>query len=374
MAAFNKPNLQGLQDYLNNNSQPQGDSIRWWSLPDGMCVIRILPPWDARGMIALPVYSHRITYNDPNSKYPKYTWTCVEKTFGKACNICRGLAQLRESGANTEQWDPTDRKFYANALVIHDPNYGRVQDALAPNTHVLLRLPKTVYDWIVSQITNPQIGDITDPQSGIDVMVTKTGKGLETKYACTLSPNGRTPIDPNVLSSLTLYDISDIFSTGFDDQRVEGLVNSLRSAATQMTAAMPQFQQQMNSNYPQIPQYQQYQAPMPPQYQAPAAPVYQPPQQPQTPPAPPVSSPAQGFQGYQTQPQTPSVPASPYGSQVPPMAPPSPVQTPPSPAPVAPMTAPQATGSHPTCYGKYDQSSVTCVVCPHEVECVRVSK
>lgn len=371
MAAFNKPNLQGLQDYLNNNSQSQGDSIRWWSLPDGMCVIRILPPWDARGMIALPVYSHRITYNDPNSKYPKYTWTCVEKTFGKACNICRGLAQLRESGANTEQWDPTDRKFYANALVIHDPNYGRVQDALAPNTHVLLRLPKTVYDWIVSQITNPQIGDITDPQSGIDIMVTKTGKGLETKYACTLSPNGRTPIDQNVLSSLTLYDISDIFSTGFDDQRVEGLVNSLRSAATQMTAAMPQFQQQMNSNYPQ---YQQYQPPMPPQYQAPAAPVYQPPQQPQTPPAPPVPSPAQGFQGYQTQPQTPSVPASPYGSQVPQTAPPSPIQTSPSPATVAPMTAPQATGSQPTCYGKYDQSSVTCVVCPHEVECVRASK
>lgn len=386
MAQFNKPNIQGLQDYLSNSSSRGENQITWFRIPTGNSIVRILPPWDSRGMIALTVYSHSITYSEPNSEYPKYSWTCVDRTFGKPCNICKGLEQLRATGVDTEQWDPNTRTFYCNALVMADPQYGRTQEGLAPGTHVLMRLPKTVYDWIVAQITNPQIGDITDPTSGIDIMINKSGSGLDTKYSCTLSPNGRTQIDPAILATLELYNLSDIFATGFDDQRIEGLVNSLRSAASQMTASIPQYQQQMNSHFqPPMPnQYNPYQQPAG-QFNpaAPAVPSYQVPVAPQTPVQQPVQPQPNAFQGYANQAPTQPVPASPYGvgAPVPPpwetssTAPVQPVkpQVPPQvqPTQVAP-SQPAAPSNLPACYGKYDNASPLCVVCPKEIECSRI--
>lgn len=382
MTQFNKPNIQGLQDYLSNNSNKGDSQITWFKIPTGNSIVRILPPWDSRGLIALTVYSHSITYNEPNSKYPKYSWTCVDRTFGKPCNICKGLEQLRATGVDTEQWDPNTRTFYCNALVMADPQYGRVQEGLAPGTHVLMRLPKTVYDWIVAQITNPQIGDITDPMTGIDIMISKTGSGLDTKYSCTLSPNGRTQIDPAILSTLELYNLSDIFSTGFEDQRIEGLVNSLRSAAQQMTASIQQYQQQMNSNFqPPMPsQYNPYQQFNP---QPVRGPVYQAPVAPQTPVQQPTPSQPNAFQGYASQPSVQpvqAVPASPYGAGAPTPLPvaatnPAPVQNPaqpPVPSVAAPSTAPAGSPDLPACYGKYDNASPLCVVCPKEIECSRM--
>lgn len=369
---YNKPNLAGLQDYLNNNSGGGGD-IKWWSLPIGTSIIRVLPPWDQTGRVALEVYQHRIEYTDPGSKYTKYNWTCVDRTFGRPCNICQGLKEMRDAGVNTEDWEANSRQFYINALIVQDPGYGRSPDALMPGTHVLMRIPKTVFDWIVTQITNPAIGDITDPQSGIDIMVTRSGSGLDTRYSCTLSPNGRQPIDPNILNSLELYNLSDVFSTGFDDQRIANLVMSLKTSAMHLTGAIPQIQQQMNVGY---------------QPQIPTRPVTNP--VPQTPPvvAPQYAVQQQMMPGAYQMPNQqnglPNVPASPYQVGAQPVAPQ--VQVPQVQAPVPPVqvqqpvaTAPQPVmnpvdPAYPSCFGHYNAADVTCITCPYEVDCTRNTK
>lgn len=375
---FNKPNLQGLQDYLTNSqSQGQGSDINWWSIPSGMSSIRVLPPWDPTGRIALGVYSHRIEYKEPESSYTKYSWTCVEKTFGKPCNICAGLKRLQEAGITTTDYQPTSVTYYVNALVIYDPVYdnaikmGRTPEGNAqkPYSLVVMRIPKTVYSWIVSQITSPLVGDITDPMNGCNIVITKEGTGINTRYSCTLSPEGRTAIPNEVLNSLELYNLDDIFSTGFDDDRINKMVDSLYRSASGIQQQAPQFQQQMPS-YGNAPVYPNPVMPNPASVQAPQTPATQ------------MYYPSQQQTVVQTPPVMPTgIPTSPFGGA--PQSPqnvPQPVQTPqmmqPStPSPVTPQTvqapaqsvAPQV--NLPKCYGQHNPSSVNCVVCPHEIEC-----
>lgn len=42
--------------------------------------------------------------------------------------------------------------------------------------------------------------DITDPMTGVDIIITKTGKGLNTKYDVAVSPAPSTPVKPDVLT------------------------------------------------------------------------------------------------------------------------------------------------------------------------------
>lgn len=382
---FNKPNLQGLQDYLaNSQSQSQGSDINWWSIPSGMSSIRVLPPWDPTGRIALGVYSHRIEYKDPESNYTKYSWTCVEKTFGKPCNICAGLKRLQEAGITTTDYQPTSVTYYVNALVIYDPVYdnaikmGRTPEGNAqkPYSLVVMRIPKTVYSWIVSQITSPLVGDITDPMNGCNIVITKEGTGINTRYSCTLSPEGRTAIPNEILTSLELYNLDEIFSTGFDDARIDKMVNSLCGSATGIQQQAPQFQQQVPS-YGNAPVYPSTVVTNPAIIQTPMNPathVYNP-----TPQTAATQTPWAGLSSSQSAPA--GIPTSPFGGVVhnpqnisqPVQAPP--VMQPSSPSPVTPPVvqapvqpaAPQV--NLPKCYGQHNPSSVNCVVCPHEIEC-----
>lgn len=360
MQQFNKPNLDSLQDYMTNNQQSSTGDVNWWNIPNGMSSIRVLPPWDPTGRIALGVFSHRIEYQDPESNYRKYSWTCVNRTFGKRCNICEGLERIKASGVSIDEYLPDTCTYYINALVIYDPAYDNAvkmgrdpKGTQAPYSHVLMRIPKSVYTWIVSQITSPLVGDITDPQTGINLVINKEGAGLSTRYSTTLSPDGRTPIPPEVLNTLELYNLDEIFSSGFEDARVERMVASLNKSANYMHGGVPQVQQGVGG----IPNYG-YQQPSVPQ---PSAPQYNPqiPQAPVgTPPIPTIPSPQ-----YTPVQNTTTVPQPQYGA---------PTQRPAQPtmpqAPVSTQPVPNQT-QVPKCFGQYNPADVNCVVCGFEIDC-----
>lgn len=363
MQTYNKPNLDNLNQYM-QDSNSGGQKIKWWSLPTGTSIIRILPPWDAKGLVALPVYSHRIEYQPAGSQYKKYSWVCTNSTFGTPCNICEGLKSLSSQGINTEPYESGNRTFYINALVIQDPNYGRdPQNSMAPNTHVLMRIPKTVYDWVVQMITNPAFGDITDVNTGVNLIISRTGKGLETKYQITSDPNGRTAIDTRVLENLELYDISKIFSTGFSDEDIQGLVNYLRVAGTQFAQQMPNMPNQM---YP--PQQMPNMQPPVQAYQTPMG-LYDPSRAPQ-------SSQSYPAAPYNPQPVMPPVqsnqiPAQQYG-QIPTQQ--YNQQVPTTPIPNVQQTNAPTASDKPKCFGNFNEDGVTCVICGEELECRRCTQ
>lgn len=355
-----EPNLTNLQSYL-DNEQSRGtsstnDGPTWWSLPSGMSSIRILPPWDPTGRIAMEVYMHAIEYKGKDMKYTKYNWTCTNKTSNKPCKICEGLQKLSEAGVDVSKYEPNRRQFYMNALVMHDPRYQASLNAgkkpeeaegVAPGTQVLLRAPKTLYDWVISQITNPMVGDITSLTTGIDVYVTKSGEGLGTTYTPTLSPNGRAPVPKEYLDKIeSLYNLEEIFSKGFDDGLIDELVAHLTKSAGAIAGNIPNVVNQMAG-------YQ-----IAPQVQAPTAPAYVSPMYPSS---------QSVHTGIPTIPQSPvlgnlgsnSVPQSPMSKPTPPHTVPA--------TDAVPQTVSQE--NVPKCFGQYNPSQVNCVVCSHEIQC-----
>ena len=386
-----QPNIENLQNYLNENNKRKdfGDGPRWWSIPNGMSSIRILPPWDPSGRIALAVNMHPIEYTPNGSQYKKYNWTCLNKTFGKPCKICEGLEQMSAAGVDVHKYEASRRKFYMNAIIMYDPRYDadikagkKPEDAsgVAPGTHVLLNAPKTLYDWVIAQITNPMVGDITSITSGIDIYITKEGSGLGTQYTPTLSPNGRQPIPQEYLEKIeSLYNLDEIFSKGFEDELMNELVDHLKKSAGVMAASVPGVVQQMagyqtpavtsppamtqgyvDTGFPDIPN--PYSTPVP--------------QVPNMQSAPPVQNPYATINTIPPAPASPFAPGAPMSPAgmnpvptptAPSMVPPAPVQSAPTPS-TSPMDM-----NLPKCFGRYDPSQVTCVVCPAEVNCSQKS-
>lgn len=338
MFESHQPNLENMQQYLKQESEKsEGSGVYWWSIPTGMSSVRILPPWDPTGRVALPVYMHPIEFKGEGMSFTKYNWTCVGKTFDKSCPICEGLNQLAASGVDIQKWEANRRQFYFNAIVMYDPTYDEAKGTgTAPGTHVLMKAPKTIYDWVITQITNPMVGDITSITNGIDVYITRAGSGLGTTYTPTFSPDGRKPIPQEYLDKITeLYNIDEVFSTGFDQKQIDDLVNHLKKSAGVISNSIPSMQQQM-AGYTQVPtpQYQQ----VPNQYTSFNTP---------TPPNPfGESQSAVNFQ------QTAYTQTSPMTTS------PSDMQS-------------VNTGDTnlPKCFGQYDPGSVNCVVCPKELDC-----
>lgn len=369
-----QPNLDNMQQYLNEEQQKaqqrngEGSSITWWSIPSGMSAIRILPPWDPTGRVALQAFMHPIEYQGPKMKYKKYNWTCVARTFGKPCKICEALQNLQASGVDISKMDSNRRQFYMNAIVMIDPRYQKnPNEGVAPGTHVVVRAPKGLYDWVISQITNPMIGDITSLTNGIDIYVTKEGSGLGTQYIPTLSPNGRTAVPQEYLEKIeSLHNLDELFSTGWDDETITGLLSHLNGSANSIMNNMSNTIQQM-AGYQTMPTTPQMSAPQVVPQVAPEvrnAPVNHL-----------VNNP------YNNAGVAPQVPTSPFvGNPVNPpvQQSPAPIPTAPTaPAPVAfpgnpveqtpPVNSPA--GNAPKCFGQYNPSQVACVVCPFEIEC-----
>lgn len=361
MFQTHQPNLENMKNYLKEESERTTvNGPNWWSIPSGMSSVRILPPWDPSGRVALPVYMHPIEYKDDSMSYTKYNWTCVNKTFNKPCPICEGLQELSAAGVDISNWEANRRQFYLNALVMHDPTFDNKGKGTAPGTHVLMKAPKTFYDWLIGQITNPMIGDITSITNGIDVYITKEGSGLGTSYSMTLSPNGRTAIPQEYLEKIeSLYDLDEIFSAGFEKEQIDKLVNHLKRSAGVLSNGIGNTMNQM-AGYTQAPQNPMQMTGYPPMSNPGAQPIPNP-YVGATPSAP------NQFQATNTA-MPPWMSQENQLSQAP--APnqfgaPQPVPNPPAPQ-VAPT---QQSNNFPKCFGSYDVGSVTCVVCPHEIEC-----
>lgn len=351
MFQHHQPNVENLQQYLSKENSPREGSTSWWSIPAGMSSVRILPPWDPSGRVALPVYMHPIEFQGEGMSYKKYNWTCVGKTFNKHCPICSGLSEIAASGADISNWEANRRQFYFNVLVMHDPTYkAGSNQGTAPGTHAIMKAPKTLYDWVIAQITNPMIGDITSPTNGIDIYITKEGSGLGTSYSMTLSPNGRTTIPQEYLDKITeLYNLDDIFSAGFEQKQIDELVSHLKKSAGVLSNSV-------SSTVSQMAGYNTPSASQTPIQQS----MFQNNTAQQTPPW--VASPANQF-------NTPA--PSPFSSMQTPLSnqsasAPKPQVTSPSPS--------TGVGATPKCFGQYNPGNVNCVVCPHELNCSKSSQ
>lgn len=189
-----------LMELLKNKKQEfkVNDRQRPVKIPLNTSRWRILPGWDKNN----PQFWHEYGQHfikDSSGKV-KAVYVCVDKTYGRPCNVCAAVEtsinhtddpQMKEllGGARASQ------RILMNALLLDGPSASATEP-------VVVEMPKSVFEQIVNIAEEWEGRAVSIAADGVDLMITKTGSGLTTKYSVTPSPKS-TKIDPSVMNKVT---------------------------------------------------------------------------------------------------------------------------------------------------------------------------
>uniref|UniRef100_A0A6M3K1K7 Bacteriophage T4 Gp32 single-stranded DNA-binding domain-containing protein n=2 Tax=viral metagenome TaxID=1070528 RepID=A0A6M3K1K7_9ZZZZ len=186
----------------------QGD---FFKPKEGPNKIRILPPWSKSGLWFKEATLH-YGLNDDSGRERGYP--CL-KQFDKDCPICAKIEELKEGG--TEDKEMAKRigprtKFYANVL---DRKTGGVLiwGFSRKTLGVLLGYDSDKEDY----------GDITNPESGFDVVVERTGTTKnDTRYQIRCKPK---PSEVD-MDTVDLHDLDKEVIDDLDEEALEEIVEA----------------------------------------------------------------------------------------------------------------------------------------------------
>lgn len=149
---------QRMQENNNNNSD-----IKWFNPKDGLNIIRILPGKHGGNSFYAEAKVHWIKVNGKNRKI-----VCRETAGHDDCPICKISRKLYEEGERDKAREyRASTRYYFNVIDRNKPDEG----PMVYNCGV------TVFNQVLSIILDPDYGDITDPEKGFDLKLTKTRKG-----------------------------------------------------------------------------------------------------------------------------------------------------------------------------------------------------
>lgn len=132
----------------------------------------------------------------------KAVYVCVDKTYGKECEICQVVAKGIKSAAddatlNALKDAKAAGRVLVNALHVDGPNPTQVQ---------ILELPATVFASVLGAAQEwEEAGEsIFDPASGRDIIIGREGSGMGTKYTVTCAAK------PTAVPAGTLERLNDL--------------------------------------------------------------------------------------------------------------------------------------------------------------------
>jgi len=194
-----------LENRPKSSSGGDGD-LRWVSFPkEGEMKIRFLPPAKESSLPGRIINTHWNLLDDDRS----YKKCLCFKTFKEECPICNML-ELYNDRINTDDWQASARS-YINVLVLENSEY----DSTLP--YILGSSDYNLY-WLLENIIDPDIGDITDPINGHNVTFTrKTPNGaFDRKISLKTTPiaDSEERIS-NILNNI--FDLSKIWKAPDDE-------------------------------------------------------------------------------------------------------------------------------------------------------------
>lgn len=136
-----------------------GSKVNWYNLPDnGQLRVRFLPPLGDNAVPGKIVHKH---YNMPKHKGINGNITCF-RTYGRECPICNVLDEYRDRlGAKQLQEFSASLSFF-NVLILG-------KEDVDPEQVFVLKASDYNYEWLLQQLVNVEVGDITDPTDGANV-------------------------------------------------------------------------------------------------------------------------------------------------------------------------------------------------------------
>lgn len=189
---------------LNKGGGGGEGGMSFMDIKDGRNVARVLPPINSKAEFALEVWVHYGVGKSANS--PKGTMLVCPRTENENayCPVCELSSQLKKmSSKKDDNNDKEARQIYRKKRVYYNAidraddlsKYEFQQEEGKPgkwmNTETgkpespvkVLATGIEVYKSIIGFIIDPEYGDVTDPEEGLDIIITKTGTGqFGTKY------------------------------------------------------------------------------------------------------------------------------------------------------------------------------------------------
>jgi hypothetical protein len=202
MGKLNIDKLRERLEQLNNSGSNRGNGagFNFLNLKDGRNVIRILPPREGADMFFEEVWVHYGVGKNAQNK--NGTMVVCPKTHDEnaPCPVCELADELKKlSKKRDDSYDKQSRsirrkkRVYYNAISRDEDLsvYEKNEEGKWINTETgeeespvkVLGTGIGILKDIISLIVDPEYGDITDPEEGLDLIITKTGSGqFNTKY------------------------------------------------------------------------------------------------------------------------------------------------------------------------------------------------
>jgi hypothetical protein len=164
---------QQYQDYQNKNNRSFAEKV-----PQGTSVWRILPPRKDRP--ATPIqetYLHYIHHPDDLNVLVT-VGVCAAKVYGKPCKGCRWVKQLRSQGKEEHaKRDAAKWHGYAGAVRLDSKDAKDEKPKILELSHGVYQKLNRLFKETVAMG-----GDFSHPDKGYDLVFTREGKDLNTKY------------------------------------------------------------------------------------------------------------------------------------------------------------------------------------------------
>lgn len=162
-----------------NNTSNQ--NVKWYSIKVGRNTVRILPPKDGAEDFYSEVYVHYNLGTDGRKQI-----VCPNHMKGEPCPVCELVDELfkgDQEDIKQARKLKAKKKYYYNVLDTsldeNDENFGEV---------MVMSTGVTIFEDILSIICDPDFGDITDPDTGRDLIINRSGKSLNTEYKVNARP------------------------------------------------------------------------------------------------------------------------------------------------------------------------------------------
>jgi len=166
--------------------------------PEGRSRWRILPGWNPEN----PAFYHDFGQHfiKDHTDTLKAVYVCVDKTYGKPCEVCAALTAALKATTDDDQIKILEKskaghRILLNALQVDGPT---------PNDPVILELsPNTFAEYL--NIVSEWGVEVLDLKGGMDIIIERTGKGLQTKYS--VQPASKSQdVDPGVMKRIVNLD------------------------------------------------------------------------------------------------------------------------------------------------------------------------
>lgn len=185
-------------------------------LNEGTTTIRVMGSWKGADEAFWHDFGKHFV-KDATGKLAE-SYICTKKTFGTPCAICDAVADaksknLPEALAKLVGDSAAGGRVLVNAI---NPNHPK-----EPHKVHIYELPSTVFSQIIDSATQyMQMGVELIGPAGRDLYITRTGKGMNTKYSITIAPVS-TPIPE--IKPADIHNLDEFVSQESSEQRARTL-------------------------------------------------------------------------------------------------------------------------------------------------------